>query len=589
MSARSFLFLSLVLAAAVLFSLAAGPAGISDWALITGLRLPRTFAALTVGAGLGLAGALFQGALKNPLSDPYILGTSAGAVAAAVLCFIAGIERSTPLFYLLVFCGAFGATFLSYWLARTAGRLSDASLVLAGVAVSAFLSAVVLLTLSVAKERSFSLFSFVLGGLYAPSGAELGVSAAIIGAGVVLSIGRWRALDAMGLGEEKAYHLGADPARERLIFFTIACASTSAAVSLGGTIGFVGLMTPHIMRLFTGPSAKALIPAAAVGGAALLTAADAAGRSLFSPAEIPAGVIMALAGAPFFMWLLWRRSGQAAPVFSTPAAKGSPAPGAAAAAHPVAVARKSGAPAPLSARGLNFSYGCEPLITDLSLEIAQGDFLCVLGPNGSGKSTLLKILTGFIRAGSGQILLGGKALRELPLRRLAGLAAYVPSETSTPYDFTVRETVLLGRTARTGFWRGYSAEDEKAADSALAETGISWLAGRSINALSSGERQLVFIAQALAQGARLLLLDEPTSHLDLKYKAQILALLSGLAGRGFAVAAVLHEPSLARLGCNKVLLLRPGHRPVYGPAQDLLATEMLARTYGLPPDSPILG
>ena len=267
MRARSLLLLLAALTAAVLFSLGAGPAGISDWALITGLRLPRTLAALIVGTGLGLAGALFQGALKNPLSDPYILGTSAGATAAAVLCFMSGIERGSPLFYLLVFCGAFGATFLSYWLARLAGRLSDASLVLAGVAVSAFLSAVVMLALSVAKERSFSLFSFVLGGLYPASGTELGVSAAIVAACAALAMLRWRALDAMGLGEEKAYHLGADPARERLIFFALACASTSAAVSLGGTIGFVGLMTPHIMRLFCGPSARWLLPAPTPPGA----------------------------------------------------------------------------------------------------------------------------------------------------------------------------------------------------------------------------------------------------------------------------------------------------------------------------------
>ena len=176
MSSRSVLLIFAALAAAALFSLGAGPAGVTDWAVITGLRLPRTLAALIVGGGLGLAGALFQGALKNPLSDPYILGTSAGATAAAVLCFMAGIERGTPFFYLLVFGGAFGATFLSYWLARVAGRLSDASLVLAGVAVSAFLSAIVMLTLSVARERSFSLFSFVLGGLYAPSYTELAVS-----------------------------------------------------------------------------------------------------------------------------------------------------------------------------------------------------------------------------------------------------------------------------------------------------------------------------------------------------------------------------------------------------------------------------
>jgi iron complex transport system permease protein len=275
--------------------------------VILDLRLPRTLAALAVGAALGLAGALFQGVLKNPLSDPYILGTSSGATAAAVFCFIAGVERSSPVFFIAVFAGAFGATFLSYWLARAAGRGTDAALVLAGVAVSAFLSAGVMLALSSARERSLSLFYFVLGGLYAVEPGVLLFSGAIIAGAVVFSLLRWRALDAMALGQEKAYHLGAAPGRERLAFFALACAATSAAVAMGGTIGFVGLMTPHIVRLVTGPSAKRLVPAAVIGGAALLTAADAAGRSLFPPAEVPAGVIMALAGAPFFMWLLWRR------------------------------------------------------------------------------------------------------------------------------------------------------------------------------------------------------------------------------------------------------------------------------------------
>jgi len=304
-SKLSLLFLAL--AAACLFSLAAGPAGLSP-DIILNLRLPRTLAALAVGAGLGLAGALFQGVLKNPLSDPYILGTSSGATAAAVFCFLAGIERTSPVFFIAVFAGAFGATFLSYWLARAAGRLSDAALVLAGVAVSAFLSAVVMLTLSAARERSFSLLYFVLGGLYAVEPGVMLFSGAIILAAVIFSMARWRALDAMSLGAEKAYHLGANPERERLVFFGLACAATSAAVAMGGTIGFVGLMTPHIIRLVTGPSARVLVPAAALGGAALLTAADAAGRSLFPPSEVPAGVIMALAGAPFFMWLLWKNS-----------------------------------------------------------------------------------------------------------------------------------------------------------------------------------------------------------------------------------------------------------------------------------------
>lgn len=237
---------------------------------------------------------------------------------------------------------------------------------------------------------------------------------------------------------------------------------------------------------------------------------------------------------------------------------------------------------------LSFSYGERPLFSGLSFELRPGDFLCVLGPNGSGKSTLLKLLTGYIRAASGSVRLGGEEASALGPERLARLAAYVASETPVPYDFSVRETVLLGRTARAGLWRGYSAEDGRAADLALMETGIASLAARSINTLSTGERQLAFIAQALAQETKLLLLDEPTSHLDLRYKAEIMGLLRRLAGKGLAVAAVLHEPGVARLGCTRALTAGGGGVWTFGPAAELLRPERLAGVYGVPPDSPLL-
>jgi iron complex transport system ATP-binding protein len=242
----------------------------------------------------------------------------------------------------------------------------------------------------------------------------------------------------------------------------------------------------------------------------------------------------------------------------------------------------------LKVHGLSFSYGPAPLIQDMSFELRPGDFMCVLGPNGCGKSTLLRLLTGYTRARSGSVTLSGAEVAGLPSGELARLAAYVPSEVETPYDFTVSELVLLGRTARAGFWRGYSDADRAAAQKALDETGLGALAGRSVNSLSSGERQLVFIAQALAQEARVLLLDEPTSHLDLKYKARVMELLAGIAARKLAVAAVLHEPALARLGCNKALLMERGGAYACGPAAELLTPARLAPVYGLPADSPIL-
>ena len=234
----------------------------------------------------------------------------------------------------------------------------------------------------------------------------------------------------------------------------------------------------------------------------------------------------------------------------------------------------------LKVSGLNFSYGAGPLIKDLSFELRPGDFMCVLGPNGSGKSTLLKLLTGFIKAASGSVKLGGEEAGSIKPERLARLAAYVASETSTPYDFSARETVLLGRTARAGFWRGYSSEDGAAAALALEETGITALADRSINTLSTGERQLVFIAQALAQEAKLLLLDEPTSHLDIGHEAQIMDLLKRLnRDKSLTIVMVLHDLNLASEYCSRIILLDRGGVFQDGTAEEILTYQNIESVY----------
>ncbi|MCX5786172.1 MAG: iron ABC transporter permease [Elusimicrobia bacterium] len=308
MTSTKLFWLLIILAAACAVSLILGPAGLSIPSIILDIRLPRTAAAVIVGAGLGLSGAIFQSLLKNPLSDPYILGTSSGATAAAVLCLSLGVERSTLIFYAMVFAGAFSATFISYGVARSARNLSEAGLVLSGIVVGSFITALVMLFLSLSKERSFSMLYFVMGGIYSAEPGLLAISALIVLGVFLVSFFSWRRLDLFSLGEEKAYHLGASPAQARLFFFALASAATAGAVAIGGTIGFVGLMAPHIVRLAFGASNRTLLPASALGGAVFLSIADTIGRTVAAPSEIPSGVITALIGAPFFLWLLCKNS-----------------------------------------------------------------------------------------------------------------------------------------------------------------------------------------------------------------------------------------------------------------------------------------
>ncbi|MCX5786173.1 MAG: ABC transporter ATP-binding protein [Elusimicrobia bacterium] len=240
----------------------------------------------------------------------------------------------------------------------------------------------------------------------------------------------------------------------------------------------------------------------------------------------------------------------------------------------------------LKTEGLVFSYGREPLIKDLSFEILKGDLLWVLGPNGAGKSTLIKLLTGYLKPASGSIRLEGRELGLIPVTELAKTLAYVPSEIHLPYEFSVLETVLLGRAPHAGWWRDYSKEDRAAASSALEETGVAAFSARPVNSLSSGERQLVFIAQALAQNPKLLFLDEPTSHLDVKYTVEILALLKKLAvERRLGVCLVSHDISLAAASASRLLILKKGGGNLFGKPENLLKSSILAGIYALKEES----
>ena len=240
----------------------------------------------------------------------------------------------------------------------------------------------------------------------------------------------------------------------------------------------------------------------------------------------------------------------------------------------------------LKTEGLSFSYGSGPLIKDLSFEISIGDLLWVLGPNGAGKSTLIKLLTGYLKPASGAIKFEGRELGLASVNELARTLAYVPSEIHLPYEFSVLETVLLGRAAHAGWWRDYSGQDRAAAALALEETGMSAFSARPVNSLSSGERQLVFIAQALAQSPKLLFLDEPTSHLDVKYTAEILSLLKKLAvEKRLGVCLVSHDISLAAASASRLLILKKGGGNLFGAPADLLKSSILAGVYGLKEES----
>lgn len=278
--------------------------------IVLDLRLPRVLSAGIVGLGLAVAGATFQGLLRNPLADPYVLGTASGAAlgaAVAVLLPFRGLIFEFGLLNALAFVGALGSIWVVYRLGR-AGTLSPLTgLLLTGYAVGSLLAAALAMTMYLAGQNLRQIFFFLLGGFDGSSWIRLAVAVPLILGGSAAILLRARVLDGLLLGEEAASHLGVDVPRERAILLALASLVTAAAVAIAGLVGFVGLVVPHVVRLVVGPSARLVVPLSAVLGAALLIGADAVARVL---GEIPVGVVTAVIGAPFFLSLLRRvRSG----------------------------------------------------------------------------------------------------------------------------------------------------------------------------------------------------------------------------------------------------------------------------------------
>jgi len=280
--------------------------GLAD-TLIVDVRLPRVVLAALVGAALAGAGALYQALFRNPLADPYILGISSGAGLGAMAAIVATAGATALRFAavpLSAFVGATLTMLLVVKLATHRGRLDATSLLLAGVALSYTLAAVTSFLMVVAREQMASIVYWMMGGFSAASWPYVIMVAPMFVVGIIFPLLTTRELNLMLLGDERAGHLGLSVERFKLLTLASASLLTAAAVSVAGLIGFVGLMVPHMMRIVLGPDHRWLLPASLIGGAIALVLADLVARTILAPVEIPVGIVTAVLGGPFFIWLL---------------------------------------------------------------------------------------------------------------------------------------------------------------------------------------------------------------------------------------------------------------------------------------------
>jgi iron complex transport system permease protein len=277
--------------------------------IIRELRLPRALQAALVGAALAMSGATLQALLRNPLAEPYILGVSSGAAVGAVLTVVTGLAArivwSLPV---AAFAGAVLSMLVVFRIAFNVGRTLDTRvLLLAGVVMSAFLAALIWLVLTFAETEAVRSAIFWMMGSHAnASWRSVGILAACLVPSVILLFALARPLNLLAIGEPTAAYLGTSVERTKLVAFGTASLLAAASVSVSGTIGFVGLVVPHTVRLIWGGDNRSLLPCAALLGAAFLVAADTLARSVAGATELPIGIVTALVGVPFFVWLLRR-------------------------------------------------------------------------------------------------------------------------------------------------------------------------------------------------------------------------------------------------------------------------------------------
>jgi iron complex transport system permease protein len=282
-----------------------------DSSIILNIRLPRVTLGILVGASLSISGGVLQALLRNPLADPFVLGISSGAAVGAVVAILFGLGATILGSYAVpgtAFCGALLTLLFVYFLARVQGRIPASTMLLAGVIVNAFFSAIIMFLISLTSdERLYNITFWLMGNLDSVTPQTLGAIFLyfIFGGGVLFSL--TKDLNLMSLGEEAASELGLNVEKTKKVAFIFTSLITGAVVSVSGLIGFVGLIIPHMVRMIWGPDHRFLIPASAILGAILLVLADTIARTLMAPSEIPVGVVTALGGAPFFVYLLRRK------------------------------------------------------------------------------------------------------------------------------------------------------------------------------------------------------------------------------------------------------------------------------------------
>lgn len=515
-------------------------------------RLPRVLMALLIGAALGVSGAIFQSLTRNPLGSPDVMGFNTGAWSGVLVAMVLFGQNLTAIALAAMAGGVL--TSLVVWLLAWRNGIETFRLIIIGIGVRAMLVAFnTWLLLRASLETALSAGLWNAGSLNGLTWGKTWPSAPLILlmlVGSALLVRRMRLLE---MGDDTACALGVQVERSRLLLMLVAVVLTAASTALAGPISFIALVAPHIARRLSG-TARWGLTQSALCGALLLALADYGAQRLFMPWQLPVGVLTVSLGGIYLIALLIQESRK----------------------------KMSAVPSRLRGEQLTLAYGNKTIAESLNVTIPDGHFTAIIGPNGCGKSTLLRTLSRLMTPASGHVWLDGAQIQQYASKEVARRIGLLAQNATTPGDITVQELVARGRYPHQPLFTRWRKEDEEAVNKAMRATGISDLALQSVDTLSGGQRQRAWIAMVLAQETAIMLLDEPTTWLDISHQIDLLELLSELnREKGYTLAAVLHDLNQACRYATHLIALRDGRIVAEGAPKEIVTADLIERIYGL--------